>query len=192
MIYSKLISSVNSLMFLYYTCMRKLFSAQFGTMLMKGNYMIVEAIAEHAQAVCNVIKQSVSELCIADHNNDPDILQLWLSNKTPENCRVWIENKNSKSFVAIKNNIPVGISQMGINGYIYLCYLHPDETGKGTGKKLLAACEKQALSWGLKNMIVDSSYTAKQFYVSQGFEFHKEPYIENNLRSYPMIKVLTS
>ncbi len=152
--------------------------------------MIIQAKTNHSQAICDVIKQSIQMLCVADHNNDPDILKSWLKNKTPENCKLWIESKQSKSFVAISNDIPIGISQIGRNGYIFLCYLHPDEKGKGIGKQLLVACEKQALIWKLDNMVVDSSYTAKPFYKSQGFKSCGEPFTEDNLRSYPLVKRL--
>jgi hypothetical protein len=38
---------------------------------------------EDAPAACDVLRRSISELCVADHGNDPTILARWLSNKTP-------------------------------------------------------------------------------------------------------------
>jgi GNAT superfamily N-acetyltransferase len=37
-----------------------------------------------------VIRRSISELCEADHRNDPEILRRWLANKTPEIGGSWI------------------------------------------------------------------------------------------------------
>jgi len=45
---------------------------------------IRDAVAEDAPAACQVVRRSISELCIADHRSDPTILMRWLSNKTPE------------------------------------------------------------------------------------------------------------
>jgi GNAT superfamily N-acetyltransferase len=152
--------------------------------------MIIEAKPKHANAACGVIRQSIEKLCIADHKNDPWILESWLRNKTPANCRLWIENVQSKFFVAILKGVAVGVALVGEKGYIYLCYMQPDSAGKGIGKQLLLACENQALAWGLKEMMVDSSYTGKTFYESQGFIKNGEPFIEDNFRSFPLIKQL--
>jgi hypothetical protein len=43
-----------------------------------------DAVREDAPAACEVIRRSISELCEADHRNDPEILKRWLANKTPE------------------------------------------------------------------------------------------------------------
>lgn len=152
--------------------------------------MIIEAKPEHANEVCDVMKQSIVKLCIADHKNDSSILESWLSNKTPANYKRWIESEQSKFFVAISEGATVGIVGIGNNGYIYLCYMHPDYAGKGIGKRLLFTCEKQALIWGFKEITVDSSFSGKRFYESQGFTKNDEPFIENGLYSFPLIKTV--
>ena len=40
-----------------------------------------DAVREDAPAACEVIRRSISELCEADHRNDPEILRRWLANK---------------------------------------------------------------------------------------------------------------
>jgi hypothetical protein len=42
------------------------------------------AVPEDALAACEVMRRSISELCEADHRNDPVILGRWLANKAPE------------------------------------------------------------------------------------------------------------
>lgn len=152
--------------------------------------MIIEARLEHAESVCEVIRESITQLCIEDHSSKQSILEPWLSNKTPENCELWIDNPQSKSFVALEGQYPVGISMIGNNGYIYLCYVHPEKIGFGIGKQLILACEKHAMLLKLEEMNVDSSLTAKGFYEAQGFERSGAPFIEDNLRSYPLCKRL--
>jgi hypothetical protein len=46
---------------------------------------IRDAETEDALAACQVLRRSITELCISDHRNDPTILGRWLANKTPEN-----------------------------------------------------------------------------------------------------------
>jgi hypothetical protein len=45
---------------------------------------IRNAVVEDAPAACEVLRRSVSELCYADHLNDPAIVNRWLAHKTPE------------------------------------------------------------------------------------------------------------
>jgi len=51
---------------------------------------IRDAVAEDAPASCWVLHRSISELCAADHGNDPAILERWLANQTPEILATWI------------------------------------------------------------------------------------------------------
>lgn len=44
---------------------------------------IRDAVAEDAIEACEALRRSITELCVADHRNDPDLLANWLRNKTP-------------------------------------------------------------------------------------------------------------
>jgi len=44
-----------------------------------------------AEEACAVIRRSIIELCVADHDGDLAILDRWLANKTPDQVRQWIE-----------------------------------------------------------------------------------------------------
>lgn len=48
-----------------------------------------------------VIRRSVEELCQADHEGDPAILEHWLANKTPKQVRTWIEAEPTEVFVGV-------------------------------------------------------------------------------------------
>jgi len=45
---------------------------------------IRDAAPDDAVAACRVLRESISRLCVADHRNDPAILNAWLANKQPE------------------------------------------------------------------------------------------------------------
>lgn len=53
--------------------------------------IIRDALAHDAQAACAVLRDSISQLCVADHHDDPEILSRWLANKTPENVAAWAD-----------------------------------------------------------------------------------------------------
>jgi hypothetical protein len=62
---------------------------------------IRDAVPEDASAACEVIRRSISELCSADHLNDPVILDRWLANKTPEIVASWIVQPRGSVLVAV-------------------------------------------------------------------------------------------
>ena len=66
--------------------------------------MIVrDAVPEDAAAACQIMRRSIAELCLANHRNDPAILERWLSNKAPEIFKSWIRPDNTL-LVAVEDN----------------------------------------------------------------------------------------
>jgi hypothetical protein len=63
---------------------------------------IRDAVAGDAIETCPVLRRSITELCAADHENDPAILARWLANKTPENVAVWIARPDASMLLASK------------------------------------------------------------------------------------------
>ena len=68
---------------------------------------IRDAVAEDAEAACQVLRRSIAELCLADHRNDPAILERWLGNKTPEIFVSWIEQSDNSLLVAVEAGSPL-------------------------------------------------------------------------------------
>ena len=62
-----------------------------------------------AAPVCAVLRRSITELCVADHRNDPAILERWLANKTPEIVASWIGQPASSMLVAVEAVLLFGI-----------------------------------------------------------------------------------
>jgi hypothetical protein len=69
---------------------------------------IRDAVPEDASAACQVLRQSIAELCVADHGNDPAILTRWLSNKTPEIVASWIAKPDNSLLVAVEGGTNLG------------------------------------------------------------------------------------
>ncbi len=55
------------------------------------NWTFRPAVISEAEEACAVIRRSIIELCGADHDGNPAILDRWLANKTPDQVRQWIE-----------------------------------------------------------------------------------------------------
>jgi GNAT superfamily N-acetyltransferase len=124
---------------------------------------------EDANSACNVLRRSISECCAEDHRNDETILAAWLGNKTPETVESWFLCQTNFSLVATMDNDIVGVAMLTRAGKVVLCYVTPEVRFAGVGKGLLQALEVQAKEWGLSNVQVMSTVTAKSFYLRNGY-----------------------
>ncbi len=131
--------------------------------------MIRKAQINDVQEFCNVLRTSIVELCKIDHQENKNEIEKWLSNKTIENCRKLILNESSNTFVAEKDGKIVGVSDIGHNGYLYLCYIMPEVKGQGIGGKLLSISEESVIHFDFKVFNLESTITSKDFYEHYGY-----------------------
>jgi GNAT superfamily N-acetyltransferase len=154
---------------------------------------IRDAVAEDAPAACQVLRRSISELCIADHRNDPTILMRWLSNKTPEIVASWIAAPKASMLVAVERGMILAVGSVTDTGEITLNYVSPDARFRGVSRALLGALEARAIQRGNLRCVLVSTETARRFY-------HANGYVEDRpvagkfgtCASYPMSKPLVA
>jgi GNAT superfamily N-acetyltransferase len=128
---------------------------------------IREASIEDAEKACHVVRRSITELCYADHRGDAPTLALWLANKTAENMRRWITQNHV--FVATEGGTLVGVGAIKSSGEIILNYVSPDARFRGISKALLTRLEVRASELAVEVITLQSSATARQFYLSAGY-----------------------
>ena len=117
-----------------------------------------------------VLRRSIQELCHADHNGDAARLADWLSNNTQENMAAWIRNPQSLVFVATEGGRILGVAAMIRTGKITLNYVSPDARFRGISKALINRLEAQARELGLDYCMLNSTETARRFYLSLGYQ----------------------
>jgi GNAT superfamily N-acetyltransferase len=130
--------------------------------------IIRNAALEDASAACETMRRSITELCIADHRNDPTILERWLSNKTPEIFKSWIRPGNSL-LVATENDNILAVGNVTNAGEITLNYVSPDARFRGISVALLGALERRAMERGNQRCTLASTGTARRFYLARGY-----------------------
>jgi GNAT superfamily N-acetyltransferase len=135
---------------------------------------IRDAVAGDARAACQVIRRSISELCVADHANDPTILARWLSNKTAEIVASWIAQPNNSVLVAVEHGTIIAVGSVTDAGEITLNYVSPDARFRGVSRALLSALEARALDRGNARCTLTSTKTALRFYGSNGYVEDKQ------------------
>jgi GNAT superfamily N-acetyltransferase len=152
---------------------------------------IRDAIPEDAPAACEVLRRSISELCGADHRNDPVILRRWLANKTPETVASWIRKPGNSVLVAVESDTILAVGCVTDAGEITLNYVSPDARFRGISRALLVALETRAQERGNKRCTLLSTETAHRFYESAGYVGDGPPEGKfGTTSSYPMSTLL--
>ena len=161
-----------------------------------SHYVRIEirgSVPEDASAVCQVLRQSIAELCVADHGNDPAILTRWLSNKTPEIVASWIAKPDNSLLVAVEGGTILGVGSVTDAGEITLNYVSPDARFRGVSRALLGALEARAVERCNSGCILVSTETARRFYHTAGYLEDGPPIGKFGTHSsYPMSKQLVA
>ena len=154
---------------------------------------IRDAVSADADAACQVLRRSITELCVADHHNDPAILARWLANKTPEIVASWIAQPGNSVLVAVEGSAILAVGSVTDSGEITLNYVSPDARFRGVSRALLAALETRASERGNTRCILLSTETARRLYRSAGYREDGPPRGKfGSTGSYPMSKPLTA
>jgi GNAT superfamily N-acetyltransferase len=131
--------------------------------------IIRDAMAADADAVCDVLRRSIAQLCAADHRNDSAILSRWLSNKTPQIVAGWARQPGNSLLVAAESDVVLGVGSVTDAGEITLNYVAPEARFRGVSRALLAALEARAAERGNTRCTLTSTETARRFYQSSGY-----------------------
>ena len=73
---------------------------------------IRDAAPDDAVAACHVLRESIARLCVADHRNDPAILNAWLANKTPEIVAAWAAQKGNSLLLAVEGDAILAVGSV--------------------------------------------------------------------------------
>ena len=153
---------------------------------------IRDAVIEDASVGCQVLRRSITELCVADHRSDPAILSRWPGNKTPENFVSWITRPDNSLLVAVEDRDILAVGSVADTGKITLNYVSPDARFRGVSRALLGALEARAVERGNIRCTLTSTETARHFYWANGYVEDGPPVGEFGTSSgYPMSKLLT-
>jgi GNAT superfamily N-acetyltransferase len=128
------------------------------------------AIAPDAASVCTVLRRSITELCSADHRDDPAILERWLANKTPETVASWIADPGRRVVVATSTTDAIlGVGMATTSGVVELNYVSPDARFRGVSRAVLLALENWFREIGQRHCRLISTGTARRFYLNLGY-----------------------
>lgn len=142
-----------------------------------------------AAAICTVVRRSIAECCAEDHHNNPVLIDSWIKNKTVAQMPAWMNHPAAFSVLAERQGTVVGFA-MAQAAEIQLCYLVPEARSRGAGQAMLAALESHAAQAGLTALQLQSTRTARNFYLRKGFVPAGPAVSAFGLESLPMRKAL--
>jgi GNAT superfamily N-acetyltransferase len=131
--------------------------------------VIRRAIPADTVATCELVRRSITELCVADHRRDESTIAAWLSNKTLDNFASWISSPRHVALVAEEARAIVGFALLNRAGTIALLYVAPEFRFSGVSKAMLASLEEHAIAFGITELRLESSATASSFYRERGY-----------------------
>ena len=143
---------------------------------------------DDANAICQVIRRSITECCAADHKNDPELIAAWLQNKTPAKVRGWLQIEGALPVVAEIQGAVVGFALASSLGEVMLCYLVTEVRFTGVGNAMLSAIERKAAAVGIGTLHLESTHTARDFYLRYGFTLTGPAQLAFGIEAYPMSK----
>lgn len=156
-----------------------------------GGIVVRAATLADSERALHVVRQSVIQLCVDDHHDDPATLERWLANKTPEHFARWLAQPDGRVVVAELDGVVRGVGNVVRAGKVHLCYVEPGFLRAGIGAAILGALEAQARAWGLSELSLESSCNARGFYARHGYERDGAPTEAFGvLRCFPLKKVL--
>lgn len=132
-------------------------------------FQIRKAAPQDAAAVCRVLRRSITEGCVQDHQHDPATLTSWLGNKNPETVAGWFTSPTNFPLVAERNGELVGVALLTQAGKLALCYVLPEAQGQGVGRSLVEGIEAQARAWNIGKIRLHSTITASAFFARRGY-----------------------
>ena len=130
---------------------------------------IRKAAPADAVSACHLLRRSIEEVCAPDHRGRPEVLDSWLSNKTPETVAAWFASPANYAIVAERDGQLLGLALLTPAGKMALCYVEPGALRSGIGRAIVEAVEEQARAWNIRKLHLHSPESCASFYERQGY-----------------------
>ncbi|EEX08388.1 acetyltransferase, gnat family [Ruegeria lacuscaerulensis ITI-1157] len=136
-----------------------------------------------------VLTRAITQLCVADHGNDPDKIAAWTANKCPQAVHGWTTS-GAPIWLAARNGQVAAVGGVRAPAEISLLYVDPGHAGRGVGAALLSRLEAELTLSGAATVHLMSTKTALGFYRRNGWVAAGQPADWNGIPQFPLRKML--
>lgn len=142
---------------------------------------------EDAPAVHAIHDRAVSVTCAPLL---PDaVVAAWLRDRSPEGYLRARDDHGERFWIAERRGLRAGFASWR-GAWLMALFVDPDHQGKGVGRKLLEACERDAAAHGEHIARLGSTLNAQGFYEGLGFRVTGEGYEEKFGERVPHLEML--
>ena len=127
------------------------------------------ARAADAEEGSTLLRRSIEDLCRADHGDDPARIAAWTANKTAAMWLAWLDQADVRLFVAVEAGRMLAVGMIRTDGHIMLNYVLPEARFQGVSKAMIARLEAEATKLGSECCTLETSETARRFYLGAGY-----------------------
>ncbi|ASN03557.1 GNAT family N-acetyltransferase [Virgibacillus necropolis] len=121
--------------------------------------------------VVTVFRETILTINRKDYSMEQ--VKVWANNS--QTLDEWLDRfEKSTTYVAIINGVIVGFGNLTEDGWIDLLYVHKDHQAEGIASGIVNQLEKDAKLRMINRLSTDASITAKPFFLSHGYQTHKE------------------
>lgn len=149
----------------------------------RNNISLILFDKKYIDDLINIFNLSIKITCKKDYNEKQ--IEAWLKGANKEK---WIKIFESHySLIASVRGEPVGFGDISSDGYLNMLYVDPIYQNKGVATLI---CDKLE-AYVNKNIIVDVSITAKDFFLKRGYKIINEQTVYRDgiaLNNYRMVK----
>jgi GNAT superfamily N-acetyltransferase len=153
--------------------------------------LVRRAEAEDIPAMSQVLTESITELCTADHQGDPAAIAAWTRNKSVDGVTAMFSTGHGKLFVAELDGVISAVGAVSGEGEITLNYVAPGARFRGVSKAMLAGLEAELRARGFAEGRLEATATARRFYEAAGWVSDGPQAAGRKVNGYPMRKVLS-
>ncbi|MGR3764539.1 GNAT family N-acetyltransferase [Rossellomorea sp. NS-SX7] len=124
-----------------------------------------------AEMTMNLFKETITAVNLGDYSKTQ--VDVWANSIT--STKKWVHRlEESIAYVAVKDELIVGLVNINNLGEIDLLYVHKDHQRNGIGASLLSKVEKIARTMELTELFTEASITARPFFESKGYKVVKK------------------
>jgi putative acetyltransferase len=122
-------------------------------------------VAADCDATIDLFLRAIREVASKDYSQAQ--VDAWAHVDDPGG---WARRRSSRpTWIAERNRVPVGFSDLEPDGHLDMLFVHPDFQGIGAAGLLLATVEAEAAVKGLRRVFTEASLTARPFFECKGF-----------------------
>ncbi len=159
---------------------------------MTGGTRIRAYEAGDASAIVRLFYESVRSVNRADYSDEQ--VRAWAP-VVPDADEWHSRMIGRRTLVAEEGGRVVGFAELEEDGHLDMLYVRKDAVGRGVGKRLCRAAEREALGLGLERIFTEASITARPFFESEGFRVVREQTVSRRgvpMTNFAMEKPLSS